>query len=273
MPTLARNEIAGAKPLILSVDTATNNRSIALARGDEILIARNFENKQSQGATDILVEVEAALRDSSTQLRDVDLFAVASGPGSFTGVRIGLATVKGLGATLERDCVGVPTLHAIAYAAGVSAQTFAVLPAGRGEVFAQLLRVGEDGYVQELSSASHIKPETLVKQARNILGSVKWAGGGVSIIAEAITESARGENLDAKHIDAPSALKIICVFSDSEWIFIDDKVTARLAGEVAMLAYNALIIGCIEDPSNLRAIYARPSDAELNERCQELAKN
>ncbi|MGH9903089.1 MAG: tRNA (adenosine(37)-N6)-threonylcarbamoyltransferase complex dimerization subunit type 1 TsaB, partial [Pyrinomonadaceae bacterium] len=122
--------------MILSVDTATPIRSIAVARGARTLaVVRGEGNTHSASA---LGEIDAALRAARAELSEVDLFAVASGPGSFTGLRAGLATVMAFATTLARPAVGVPTLHAVAHAAGAGERVLALIPAGRGEVFAQL---------------------------------------------------------------------------------------------------------------------------------------
>ena len=132
--------------IILSIDTATLGGSVWLGSGTDELAARIGDPQVSQSAS-LLKDISDSLDQEGLRLADVDLFACASGPGSFTGLRIGLATLKGLAASLERPCVGIPTLHAVAHAAGSSVATVALLPAGRGEVFAQMLSVSKSGSV------------------------------------------------------------------------------------------------------------------------------
>src|SRR5215213_11524682 len=124
-----------AAPLILSVETATLSGSVALLRGEQVLAALAGDSGVSHSNT-LLNDIDKLLHEAQIDLPQVDLFAVATGPGSFTGLRIGIATVKALAATLDRPCAGVPTLQAIALAAGESRRSVALLPAGRGEVFA-----------------------------------------------------------------------------------------------------------------------------------------
>src|SRR5882672_9645855 len=114
-------------PLILSLETATLGGSIFLGRGNEPLAARTGSPEVSQSAS-LLNDINDTLVEAGVTLREVKLFACASGPGSFTGLRIGIATLKALAASLHQPCAGIPTLQAVAHAAGPSSATVALLP-------------------------------------------------------------------------------------------------------------------------------------------------
>jgi tRNA threonylcarbamoyladenosine biosynthesis protein TsaB len=113
------------------------------------------------------------LAQTQIGLSEVDLFAVATGPGSFTGLRIGIATIKALAATLDRPCVGIPTLEAVALSAGISERSVALLPAGRGEVFTQLFSVPNENSVEALDEPAHIPPSRLGERYGH-LENVRW---------------------------------------------------------------------------------------------------
>ena len=104
-------------PIILSLETATLGGSVFLGRGSVQLAMRNGDPQVSQSAS-LLSDINESLEEAGVSLQEVDLFACASGPGSFTGLRIGIATLKALAASLKRPCVGIPTLQAVAHAAG-----------------------------------------------------------------------------------------------------------------------------------------------------------
>jgi tRNA threonylcarbamoyladenosine biosynthesis protein TsaB len=222
------------KPVILSVETATLSGSVALARG-EIIVAAFGGDAGSSHSNTLLNDIDRLLRETQVELSDIDLFAVASGPGSFTGLRIGIATVKGLAATLNRPCVGVPTLQAVALSAGASQRSVALLPAGRGEVFAQLFSVTSEGLVTELDNATHISPQRLLEKYGS-LESVLWCGEG------AIANRALLETKSSWQIAPPST---------------------NLATHVASLALTKFREDQAVRPDALQAIYVRPSDAEL----------
>src|SRR4029434_11261468 len=162
--------------IVLSVETATRRGSVCLTRAEEILGSTTGDPSESPSNT-LLRDINELLIQNELTLTDVDLFAVAAGPGSFTGLRIGLASIKALAATLERPCIGIPTLQAIARAGGVSTTSVALLPAGRGELFAQMLFVSPDQSVVELDQPAHLSPaEPFAKSAK--LPEVRWCGEG-----------------------------------------------------------------------------------------------
>ncbi|HSP64346.1 MAG TPA: tRNA (adenosine(37)-N6)-threonylcarbamoyltransferase complex dimerization subunit type 1 TsaB, partial [Pyrinomonadaceae bacterium] len=150
------------EPLILAIESGTRAGSVSLARGREVLSALLGDGASSH-STDLIDNIERVLQAGNAKLIDVDLFAVTAGPGSFTGLRIGLATVKALAVCVQKPCAGVSTLAAIAHAAGDSERTISILPAGRGEVYAQPFSVRGE-IVSALDDASHIKPSELLKE-------------------------------------------------------------------------------------------------------------
>jgi len=164
------------KPLILSIETATLGGSIALSKGTEILVSRTGNSEVSHSNT-LLTDIDEVLTSRGFSIGDIDLFAVANGPGSFTGLRIGLATVKALSTTLSRPAIAIPTLEAIAQSAGPSEATVALLPAGRGEVFVQLFSISENGKVSAFDEARHLPPERAI-ESYIVRSRLRWAGDG-----------------------------------------------------------------------------------------------
>ena len=100
-------------PCVLGIDTSGKIASCAIMRGGVLLGECTFLTRLTHSQI-ILPTVRRTLADCSLTLSDIDLFAVAAGPGSYTGLRIGIAAVKGLCA-LGKPCVGVSTLEALAY--------------------------------------------------------------------------------------------------------------------------------------------------------------
>jgi tRNA threonylcarbamoyladenosine biosynthesis protein TsaB len=108
--------------LVLAFDTATPVATSALVRNGEVL------GERASRASAVLADADALLREAGLAPRDLDALVVGTGPGSFTGVRMGLATARGLALALDLRVAGVSTLHA--YAGGRP-----VIDARRGEVF------------------------------------------------------------------------------------------------------------------------------------------
>jgi tRNA threonylcarbamoyladenosine biosynthesis protein TsaB len=120
-------------PLVLALDTTNENGSIALVRGAETIVELPVHSPDGF-AHAIYGHLDALLRQHRVALADIDIFAAASGPGSFTGVRVGLACVKGLAEALGKRAAGVSNLRAIA-SLGSAPLRAPVLDARRGEVY------------------------------------------------------------------------------------------------------------------------------------------
>ncbi len=224
-------------PLILSVETATLSGSVAVSRGDELLGVVSGDPQVSHSNT-LLGDIDKLLTQTQLTLAEIDLFAVATGPGSFTGLRIGIATIKALASTLNRPTAGIPTLAAVALSGGVSAESVALLPAGRGEVFTQLFSVMRPDLVEPLDDAAHIPPARLFERYGD-LETVTWCGEGAVVNRELIESWAAGRDWQI----APQ--------------------TNRLASHVATLALTRFKRNEFDNPYTLRAIYVRPADAQL----------
>jgi tRNA threonylcarbamoyladenosine biosynthesis protein TsaB len=244
-------------PLILSIETATRAGSIAISRGERLLSVLGGDSSISQ-STRLLQQVREALDEAGVTLEEVDIFAASVGPGSFTGLRIGLATVKSFAATLGRLCVGVPTLYAVAHAAGESKRTLALLPAGRGEVFAQMLLVERSGNVHPLDAPIHITPWKLLEKVKSE-ANLLWAGEGAHLQKETIGAQALIEGIlfrdDSLNVHNEPAV-------NGQWSLArSQEVLATDIGKLALLKFHA---DEAVPPESLQAIYVRPSDAELN---------
>ena len=252
------------EPLILAIDTATRAGSVVLMRADEVLALESGDSEASH-SIDLIANVDTCLNTIGAKLVEVNLFAAASGPGSFTGLRIGLATIKSFAVSVGRPCAGIPTLAAIAHAAGPSARTVALLPAGRGEVFAQLFSAGT-GNVRPLDSASHIRPEALMDKYGGI-ERLAWAGEGAHMYGETLRAGAEARNIRfTDRTDADSQRLNPDHPNNGEWILTPRR--AELAVSIAALALDDYNHGRAVSAEALRAIYVRPSDAEIKEQWQ-----
>ncbi len=98
---------------ILSIDSSSITASVAITENGRVL-AENFINNGLTHSQTLMPMVEQTISDSKISINDIDLFAITNGPGSFTGVRIGIASVKGMADALGKKCFAVSTLEAIA---------------------------------------------------------------------------------------------------------------------------------------------------------------
>ena len=98
---------------ILSVDSSSVSASVAITENG-VTLAENFINNGLTHSQTLMPMVENTLSDADVSIKDIELLAITNGPGSFTGVRIGIASVKGMADALNKKCVAVSTLEAIA---------------------------------------------------------------------------------------------------------------------------------------------------------------
>ena len=222
---------------LLAVDTATEICGVALAVDGHV----SAELILSSGETHtrcVMGAIQALLSVSGLAVSDIDLFAVTRGPGSFTGLRIGISTVKGLALASGAPMVGISSLDVIAHQAGGGTPLVcALLDARRNEVYWCLYR--RDG-------------ETLVRQKDERVGRA-------DDIAMYIDDTCLfiGNGVPPYRKVFENCLERRAVFAGPHANSIRPAVMARLAWE----RYQA---GQLDDVSTFAPVYLRKSDAELN---------
>ncbi|MDP2942600.1 MAG: tRNA (adenosine(37)-N6)-threonylcarbamoyltransferase complex dimerization subunit type 1 TsaB [Candidatus Omnitrophota bacterium] len=123
---------------ILAIDTSTKYLSLAIAKKDKI-IASFHRDLEQQHCERLIPEIDRLLKKAKLKLRDIDCIAFSIGPGSFTGLRIGAATIKGLTLATKIKIAGVPTLDVLAYNVKESGKLIVpVVDAKRGNVYASI---------------------------------------------------------------------------------------------------------------------------------------
>lgn len=228
---------------ILSLDTATPVTGAALW-ADGRLVSELIVNSGYDHSRSLLRMIDAVLLQGNMAAAELDGIAVTIGPGSFTGVRIGLATAKGLALALQIPVIGIPTLDALAFPMnGMDHLICPLLNARKGEVYAALYEAGPE-MPTRLTDYQALSPEALVAQCRGALsrthGKMIFIGDGFPVFREVI-EQALGEAV----IALPGALGL-----------------PRIAA-VAELAAHRLAAGEIDDIFGLCPIYVRASEAEI----------
>ena len=168
--------------LILAFESSAKPASAALVR-DGKLLSQSMQVSALTHSRTLLPMAEDMLKNAELAIGDVDLFAVAHGPGSFTGVRIGVSTVKGLAWAANNPCVGVSTLEAMAWhglaAGGVVCP---VMDARRGQVYNALFEI-QNGRPVRLCADRPVALEELAPQLRELEGPAFLVGDGAAITA------------------------------------------------------------------------------------------
>lgn len=169
--------------LTLAFESSAKAASVALCEGEKLL-AQSSQNLGLTHSRTLLPMAEAMLKNADVSLDQVDLFAVAHGPGSFTGIRIGVSTVKGLSWASEKPCVGVSTLEALAWN-GIAAGGLLcpVMDARRSQVYNALFSVS-DGKPVRLCGDRAISLEDLAAELKESEETPLLLGDGAGLTAE-----------------------------------------------------------------------------------------
>jgi len=171
--------------LILALDTTTRTGSVAIAR-DERVLSEHVGEPSLTHAQRLPGDLIAACRTAGLTIGDVEMFAVAAGPGSFTGLRVGIATIQGLAMAQSRRVVPVSTLEALAASAPGDARRIAAwMDAQRGEVFAQVFDRTRAS-VTPVTEAISASPAVALEIQRGQLDSAVFHGDGAQRYREQI---------------------------------------------------------------------------------------
>ena len=173
--------------LILALESSAKAASAALMDGD-MLIAQYSQNCGLTHSTTLLPMVEDMLKNTGKSISDLDLIAVSHGPGSFTGIRIGVSTVKGLAWAADKKCTGVSTLEAMAWH-GVSAGGLIcpVMDARRSQVYNALFEI-ENGEPKRLTIDRAISLEELAKELATYDCEPLLVGDGAELTYKYLSE-------------------------------------------------------------------------------------
>jgi tRNA threonylcarbamoyladenosine biosynthesis protein TsaB len=216
--------------LVLAIDTSGKQGSIALAQGAPDGRCEALEVVALQGGTfsaQLIPQAAALLARHGFTKRDLGALAAASGPGSFTGLRVGLAAIKALAEVLDTPIATVSLLEAVAVASGGQGKILAALDAGRNEIY-----TGE----YELGVSATMLRERLLTQQEFLSGA-----RGFSVVTPdaGIAQLIRSAGLPVQEIARPG--------SDL----------------IAKLGWRKILAGQTVSPEALEANYIRRSDAEI----------
>ncbi|ALJ06008.1 tRNA threonylcarbamoyladenosine biosynthesis protein TsaB [Pseudalgibacter alginicilyticus] len=211
---------------ILSIETATTNCSVSLSRnGKTVVLKENYDQGYSH-AEKLHVFIDAVLSEAEITLKALDAIAISKGPGSYTGLRIGVSTAKGLCFAQDKPLISVPTLEALAHQVECNQGVIVtMLDARRLEVYSAVF---DTEYNQIRQTEAQILDET---SFRDFLekGSVYFIGDGVEKTKELI-----------KHPNA---------------VFIENKLPS--SNNMGLLAYNKYKNNDIEDVAYFEPYYLK----------------
>jgi len=234
--------------LILAIETSTLTGSVALVEagggkdgswgGEKILGETTLRTKETHSAR-LMPAIDRLLMETSLTIHQVQGIALGLGPGSFTGLRIAVSTVKGLAFALKVPVVGVPTLNVLAHnLCYASTVVCPVLDARKKEVYSALFRGNGEGDLEKVSEDWVLSPEDLCSR---ITEKTIFLGTGVEVYGEVLRE-----RLGSLALFAPPELSL------------------PRAVNVARLSLSSFKNGRTLDVSSFTPIYLRRSEAEIH---------
>lgn len=227
---------------VLGLDTSTFTGGAGLV-ADGQLVGEFVLGVAANHAERLMPAVETVLAGANWKHGDVDAISVASGPGSFTGLRIGVATAKTLAYAWGKPLIGVSTLEALAWQlAGISGYVVPALNARRARVYAAVYKVAAGGSVLpvEIYPPANLPLAQLLAELANLDGNITFTG-------------------DAAVAFAPELAQAL----GARWQRVPLVSTALRPGSVASLGEKRLLAGERHDPFALIPVYLRKTEAEV----------
>ncbi|MCF8112197.1 MAG: tRNA (adenosine(37)-N6)-threonylcarbamoyltransferase complex dimerization subunit type 1 TsaB [Desulfobacteraceae bacterium] len=223
---------------LLAVDTAGKACSVALMNRGEIR-AEFYAYLAQTHARHLMRLIDSVLEVAGIGTDEIEAFGVTTGPGSFTGLRIGIATVKGMAMAHEKPAAGVSTLSVLAYPFRYEERLIcSVIDARKGEVYGAVYRTGQNA-IAEVRPAFVCPPARLLEKIGEIGEPCLFVGSGAALYRDDI----------ARHLGSGAS-------------FAPDSANHIRAGVVAEMAYSRLLRGRGESVFDLVPSYVRKSDAK-----------
>ncbi len=232
---------------ILALDSSGMVASVAVAE-DDVLLAEYTVNYKKTHSQTLLPMLDAAVQMIQLKLETIDAIAVACGPGSFTGLRIGSATAKGLGLALDKPLVAVPTTQAMAYSLyGASGVVCPLMDARRQQVYT--------GFYGFTGGRMEVLRDQMAADIREVAGMLNEMGQPVIFSGDGV----------------PVYRDVIQAEMTVPFCFAPAHVNRQRAGAVAALAMEYMKEGRIQTAGEHKPEYLRLSQAE-RERRERLAR-
>lgn len=211
---------------ILNIETATTNCSVSLSKEGETLVLKEDYNSNYSHAESLHLFIDAVFKEAKLKPQDIDAIAVSKGPGSYTGLRIGVSAAKGLCFSLDKPLISIDTLESLAHQLTIDSGCIVpMLDARRMEVYAS---VYDKDHKQVRAIEAQILDEHSFRDFLEV-GKVYFIGNGVEKTKQIITH--------------PNA------------VFIENKLPS--ANEMGKLADDKCKIGELEDVAYFEPFYLK----------------
>lgn len=232
---------------ILTIDTSSKNAIVAITNEKEEVIELN-NNEEKTHSQKLMPMIDEAFQKSNLSLNDINLIVCCLGPGSFTGVRIGIATAKAFADSRNIPAVGVNALEALAYQLNTEGNVFSFIDAGHGNAYAGYFKIEKD----KNGELQTIKEETIF----------------LNLTSENVISYVKKNVKDKEQViyfvgDAISNYPEIFEKLQKKYKMENEKPTDSLGITIAKMGYTKYKSGKSGNSSILSPVYLRKSQAEL----------
>lgn len=225
----------------LTIDTSTIVASVAILN-EEKLVGEMIINHQKKHSEKLMIAIDHLLTDGGLSINDIDVFGIVSGPGSFTGLRIGMATIKGFAQALNKPVVGVSTLESLAmnipFASGLICP---VLDAQRNQTYTGVFHFEDGNLVRDLDD-SVMEIDNLMAFLKNRGQTIYFLGDGLPRFSEMLIESC------------------------PEGIIVPNYLNMNRASSAGALVIERALKGQVSHYREIEPVYIRPSYAEEHQK-------
>ena len=232
---------------ILSVDTSSANCSVSIVEVDKDknynIIAYENNSEEKTHSQKLMPMIDDMFKKSNLSLDNIDLLACALGPGSFTGIRIGIATIKAFADVKNIPTVGVSSLESLAYNITDNSIIFPIIDCKNNNVYSALFSHKDDNYLQigdNIAENINVVLDTFVNNLDASFKSICFVGNGSILYKDLIEDKFKESNYEL-------------IFSNSN---VQDSIS------LAKCAYDKYLKGFYGDSNFISPLYLRKSQAE-----------
>lgn len=202
---------------ILAIETSAKSISAAVTE-DGHLLAYTYQHTGLTHSRTLMPMVESMLNNAELKLADIDGFAVSHGPGSFTGLRIGISAVKGLAWTCGKPCCGVSTLEAMAQPLShMKGTIICAMDARRQQVYNAIFTAG-GGQLQRIAPDRAIALEELAEEVRALENPKIVVGDGAKLCFDYLSSHGIPCRLAPEHLQMQSAVGVAAAAEQGPWV-------------------------------------------------------
>ncbi|MBU4149830.1 MAG: tRNA (adenosine(37)-N6)-threonylcarbamoyltransferase complex dimerization subunit type 1 TsaB [Candidatus Omnitrophica bacterium] len=220
---------------ILGIDTSSRILSIALSQDDDIIAEENHILDRRHSSF-LIPKIQGLLERAGVSIKAVDGFIIGLGPGSFTGLRIGVSAVKGFGIATQKPCIGVPSIDAMAFNAEADTESIVpVIDAKRGRVYSAVYKKRQSHIIKK---TDHLLLP-IDKLMKKVKGPAIFLGDGLELYRPDIEKLNKGS------------------------VFLEEEYWYPRAGNLIKLGIKKIRKGKKSDLSKLKPIYLYPKDCQV----------